>query len=304
MPFIPLLPEVLAIGYHESRRASPWLPHFHDRLYEVHYLEAGMVPTLLGEAVVQLAGGQGFASPPYHIHGGRYQVLGPSKLYWLTLAAPTESPVDAVAAGAPHTFLGLTAPESEALTEALSTLGGHVFAASAEMVTAFHALRRLVPSRREPIAVAEIRARVLTVLTEAVRHSKRTEREPNGELVRQALRAIEARIGNPETIDALSKRLGWSRQHVQEAFRAEVGLGPGDYWLYRRIMQGCTLLETTELPVTQIAHGLGFASSQYFSTAFKRLMGTPPLDFRKRVQDAPLREPARHALPYSPRERV
>ena len=41
-------------------------------------------------------------------------------------------------------------------------------------------------------------------------------------------------------------------------------------------------METTDLPITQIAYDCGFSSVQYFSEIFKKLNGCPPKEHRER----------------------
>jgi len=94
------------------------------------------------------------------------------------------------------------------------------------------------------------------------------------------------RLDQPLTVVELSRRLGWSPSHVQHRFRAEVGVAPAEWRLRRRIFAACRRLESTDEPITGIALGLGFASSQYFATAFKRVMGSSPTAFRATARDA------------------
>jgi AraC-like DNA-binding protein len=288
-PMVAAMPELRWAGRHESRRASTWRPHFHDDLLEVHYLESGMIPCCVGDRVVQVSGGQVLVALPNEVHGGRWGVMGPCRIFWLAMVFGGDDP----------TLLGLTPFESLALVAALRSATQRVFPASSELVGAFRRLTDLLPECADALTVVRIRADLLAILTEVARAGAGGGGH-HSVLVEEAIRMIDEHLATPVTIAALSRRLGWSRQHLQQAFREQVGASPWEYCLYKRIAEACRLLGTTTCSVTDVAHGLGFGSSQYFGTAFKRLMGTTPGGFRKILTLPATREPHRHALPYSP----
>jgi AraC-like DNA-binding protein len=58
-----------------------------------------------------------------------------------------------------------------------------------------------------------------------------------------------------------------------------------DYLFQVRLQHACALLQTTDKPVTTIAHDVGFADSRYFATRFQRSMGVTPSRFRLRRRD-------------------
>jgi AraC-like DNA-binding protein len=52
-----------------------------------------------------------------------------------------------------------------------------------------------------------------------------------------------------------------------------------DYITRRRIEESKKMLSQGEASVTDIAYALGFSSSQYFATVFKRITGQSPKQF-------------------------
>ena len=56
------------------------------------------------------------------------------------------------------------------------------------------------------------------------------------------------------------------------------------YILNLRIEQSKKLLNTLSLSVTEIALVCGFDNSNHFSTAFKRICGVTPSEYRRRSQ--------------------
>jgi AraC-like DNA-binding protein len=55
----------------------------------------------------------------------------------------------------------------------------------------------------------------------------------------------------------------------------------------RRIYRAKYLLREPDRPITAIALDLGFSSSQYFATVFKKLVGLTPGEYRQIVCDNP-----------------
>ena len=53
-----------------------------------------------------------------------------------------------------------------------------------------------------------------------------------------------------------------------------------DYLARLRVRRAKALLRNGRLPVTRIAFDLGFSSSQYFATFFKRFAGFTPTAYR------------------------
>ncbi len=59
----------------------------------------------------------------------------------------------------------------------------------------------------------------------------------------------------------------------------------GGHWLRQvRIEQAVELMETSDLPATEIAHVVGFVSLGAFERAFKKHTRMTPLQFKKSVR--------------------
>ena len=66
-------------------------------------------------------------------------------------------------------------------------------------------------------------------------------------------------------------------------FRREVGYTPADWRTLQRLaLAKRMLLRDPDRSVLDIALASGFASSQYFATVFKRIVGISPREFRQR----------------------
>jgi AraC family transcriptional regulator len=101
--------------------------------------------------------------------------------------------------------------------------------------------------------------------------------------VRRTLQWMEARIYNSdESLDSLAKEIGLSPAGLRARFKQETGFTPHEYLQHRRIEEAQRRLAETADEVTTVAHELGFSSSQYFSTVFRRQTGLTPCEYRRR----------------------
>jgi AraC family transcriptional regulator of adaptative response / DNA-3-methyladenine glycosylase II len=97
-----------------------------------------------------------------------------------------------------------------------------------------------------------------------------------GDLVGRALRLIGDGVIDREGVPGLARRLGYSERQIHRALNAEVGAGPLALARSQRAQTARTLLETTDLPVTDVAFAAGFSSvRQYNDTIQEVFAGTP-----------------------------
>jgi len=108
---------------------------------------------------------------------------------------------------------------------------------------------------------------------------------------RRLLRAkdvMDRHYAEPLDVPALARVALLSPSHFTRRFRAVFGETPHQYLYRRRIERAQRLLRTTDLPVTEIGHGVGYASLGTFTRTFRRLTGETPTAFRRRGAVAPV----------------
>src|SRR5688572_377551 len=104
-------------------------------------------------------------------------------------------------------------------------------------------------------------------------------RDPN---IGLALAQIHRKPGHPWTVESLASAAGMSRSLFAERFTALMGQTPARYLLQWRIRLATMWIESQRMTVSEAAGRLGYASDAAFSRAFKRVVGAPPSDMRKR----------------------
>jgi len=99
--------------------------------------------------------------------------------------------------------------------------------------------------------------------------------------VARALRLIEAGALDQNGVDELAARLGVTARHLRRLFVEHLGAAPVAVAQARRVHFARALVDDTRLPITDIAHGSGFASVRRFNHVFKRTFTRSPSDMRR-----------------------
>ena len=94
---------------------------------------------------------------------------------------------------------------------------------------------------------------------------------------------LTARLGQDVGLDELAGLVGVSRFHLCAAFRRATGVPPHRWLLLRRITEARAMLSQRDLSVAEIGMALGYQSPSAFSAAFRRVTGTTPLEFRRKL---------------------
>ncbi|SES40636.1 Helix-turn-helix domain-containing protein [Lentzea albida] len=94
-----------------------------------------------------------------------------------------------------------------------------------------------------------------------------------------ALRAMHAEPGRRWTLEELARIAMMSRSAFAAAFRGKVGRPPLDYLIEWRMQLARAALHTED-SLAAIAETTGYRSESAFSTAFRRVVGISPREFR------------------------
>lgn len=98
----------------------------------------------------------------------------------------------------------------------------------------------------------------------------------------KALEYLRGHYAEDIAAEDVATAAGLSEGHLRKLFRAEVGRGLVDYLTDLRIQKACELLDTGDYRVVDVYREVGFTSSQYFSSVFKKRMGVSPNEYMRR----------------------
>ncbi|MEV7990537.1 AlkA N-terminal domain-containing protein [Streptomyces sp. NPDC086077] len=103
------------------------------------------------------------------------------------------------------------------------------------------------------------------------------------DLVARAMRLIADGVVDREGVPGLAAGLGYSARQIERQLLAELGAGPLALARAQRAQTARLLIETTALPMAQIAFAAGFASIRTFNDTVREVFALTPGDLRARV---------------------
>lgn len=128
--------------------------------------------------------------------------------------------------------------------------------------------------------------------------TERIEIEPAGLIVRestdtlavedpvvaQAVAFIRQRADGDLTVDDILDNVAVSRRQLELRFKAALGRSPAREIRRTRMVRARALIDTTELPLGDIAHRCGFQDLSAFGRCFRRETGMSPTQYRTRTR--------------------
>ncbi|MBC8136697.1 MAG: AraC family transcriptional regulator [Fibrella sp.] len=252
-----LTPEIQTLGWDRFKTATreSLAPHRHARACEICYLVDGRVDWWVESETYTLRRGDLYITRPGEWHGGVHSVMHPCELFWVQVV-PDILP--------------------NVLREGITGLTRRVFPGSVAIADLYETL--LVEHRHASVlcdlaARAALHSLLIAVVRDASHESIPEALSP---AVVSALSLLASDLSAPLTVEQVAQIVGLSAPRLVERFLCEVGETPGEWRTRRRLQAAQSALREENATVTETAFRFGFASSQYFATAFKRQFGLSP----------------------------
>jgi AraC family transcriptional regulator len=110
------------------------------------------------------------------------------------------------------------------------------------------------------------------------------EKLPDARL-RRVIDFLDASFASEVSLSELADVAGLSPNYFLTAFKKATGKTPHGFLIEKRIAKACELLHNRHTSIASVALRVGFSSQSHFTTAFGRLMTTPPALYRAHVLD-------------------
>ncbi|WP_393062499.1 AlkA N-terminal domain-containing protein [Streptomyces sp. LN549] len=101
--------------------------------------------------------------------------------------------------------------------------------------------------------------------------------------VARAMRLIRDGVVDREGVPGLATRLGYSARQIERQLLAELGAGPLALARAQRAQTARVLIETTGLPMAEVAFAAGFASIRTFNDTVREVFALAPGELRSRA---------------------
>ncbi len=98
----------------------------------------------------------------------------------------------------------------------------------------------------------------------------------------RAMRLIADGVVDREGVEGLAGRVGYTSRHLTRLLKAQLGAGPLALARAKRAQTARTLVETTELPLSDVAFASGFSSIRQFNETVREVYALSPTELRGR----------------------
>jgi AraC-like DNA-binding protein len=278
-------------GRYEYCSAQPGLStHIHPGTVEICYLERGFQTYCVEGREYHLVGGDVFVTTPGEPHdtGGYAEDRG--ILYWLNLKIPE--------AGQP--LLMLPPDESAALIQKLCCLPRRHFAGRSVLKQVLNEVFAHCEQAPHPLARLAVSNELVRYILEIINCAYRSDEAQHSPPIARIVERIKSHPERNYALTLLAQQAGLSLSRFKTNFKSQVGLAPHEFILRCKVDMAKKLLLNPQRSVTSIAMELGFSSSQYFATVFRRFTNQTALEFRNIGPTTLLR----HATSLEPSESV
>jgi AraC-like DNA-binding protein len=258
-----LAPALVHLGWAHPRSAaeSGLGPHRHDGAWELCFIQRGGVEWWVGDETWEVPAGSCYLTRPDELHGGVHSQLEPCELFWLGLRADSLPEIEADLGAARRVFPG---------TRAIPGLWWDLLVQ-----------HRTPDAPHAALAAQGALLRLLAEISRCARSAPARAAVSAGIARAQAFAA--ERLADDPPVAAMARAAGLAPSRFHARFLDETGESPAEWVRRLRLDRAKRLLATGERPVTDIAFDLGYPTSQYFATVFRRYTGLTPRQYRERT---------------------
>lgn len=250
--------------------------HIHPGAMEICYLTRGEQTYRVDEVNYLLRGNEVFLTFPDELHSSGLLPQGKGVLYWLQIIVTDR-----------RSILGLSVTQSRLLKQQLKVFPRRHFRGVRKLQSLFEEFFLLACDNDSTMKKLSIASRIVGWLLILIECAHTDTSRHDGEDIRNVVDLLESYPHRDATSVELAELSGLSVSRFQAKFKEQVGIPPREYALRCKVKIAREMLQKKETSITQIAHQLGFSSSQYFATVFKRFTNMTPGQARSAFAESP-----------------
>ena len=275
------VPGLRNISHFNYSSSTPPLPvHFHSSILEIHCLVKG---TRFSQIRVEdeilsyhIKGNQCMITYPLEIHGSGNEHQQPCEFYAFQIDLSN-----------PYDLLGLNRSTSTELYRQLMNLPSRQMELGAnhlkEIMQIFNLFAEQTPL--STMRAAQYLAGFLLGMSELTPIFGNETTQQIEAPIRRALDYLNNHITENIRLDSLAEAAGYSLSYFKAKFKETIGITPAEYVTMQKIELAKRQLVETSDSITELAYSLGYSSSNYFCSVFKKLMGCSPQNYRLRYRE-------------------
>lgn len=259
--------EVPVLGRYDYRQAQRSIDlHAHRGALEICYLAKGRQMYRVRQQDYVLKGGDVFVTLPGEVHSTGESPQEKGKLYWVQFLLPRRT----------RSFLNADAAAAADLVARLRRLPHRHFAGNPILGRLLDEIIVAADAPLTPLQRLAIQNRLTDFLLRVLELAQQPPRSSVTRAISELLRYIDVNLHQKLPLAELAARSSLSLPRFKARFKLEVGIPPAEYVVRCRIAAARRRLSQPGITITRVAMDLGFPSSQYFATVFKRFTGRQP----------------------------
>ena len=98
--------------------------------------------------------------------------------------------------------------------------------------------------------------------------------------IRRAIRFIDANLSGKLSLSQIAAHAGVNQNYLSGLFRREMNLPLSEYISKRKIQESVYFVKHTDHSISDIATLYGFSDQSYYTSVFRKVMGTTPAAYR------------------------
>lgn len=277
-----------SVGYWDAKEPQDWGLDWHrNEGIEIHFLESGSMPYSQERQSIELEPNHLTITRPWEAHKVGLPTIGMGKFYWVIIDLGIRRP---------HQewvwpdWIMLTENDLNRLTKIMRQNDQWLWKGNVKIRECFAKIGQVVDedqngshSSKIRLLINELLLLVLEVMdsknmvfNEALTDSSRS--------VKLFLNELEKNLSESWTIEKMAESAGVGLTRFTYHCRQLTNTTPMRYLGMKRLELAKTLLlESPNLSVAEVAYSCGFATSQYFSTVFKKQEKCTPVEYRSRL---------------------
>ena len=280
---------VKMVGFWDAPRDQDWgLPWHRNEGIEIAYLETGHLRFGADGCDYDLQAGDLTITRPWQLHRLGGPNIAAGRLHWLIIDLGVRRP-DQPWRWPPWVLL--TPPDLQEITNVLRLNEHPVLKANSEIRRCFKAIAGAIETDHDGSNVSRLNLRLndlFLLLLDLLRStpveldSSLTSTLRSVQLFLDDLRAHPEHLALGWTVEEMASSCGLGISQFSHHVKSIVNMTPMQYLRQCRLDRAAALLKTApSTSITDTALDLGFASSQYFATVFKRHFGCSPRRLRQ-----------------------
>ena len=276
--------EIISYGHIENKLMYP----HRNQGMEIVLVEKGHLEWAVDRVPEILNPGTVFFTLPWQTHGSLMVREPSNRIFYVlfSLSGGNDSSAETLRFPASLKF---SAKEQKVLGRIFASAHRHAWPATPLLKELFPEwIRRLNGSTEvDGVAATSLLRALLVELADIISRSQGEPQwlSPTVRTVKAFLSQVGEQLDHPWTLDEMAAQCGVKRTQFTNITKRLTGYAPAQYLHRVRFDKTCELLRNTDRSITDIAFECGYASSQYFSEAFRKQARITPSEYRRSVPE-------------------